>query len=208
MATGSNDKMIKILVAPNFDEIDCDNVEEIQKEIREMELKGHQAIVRTVCFNPMNPTVLLSGGLMENDVKVWDAETGQNVANLKGHQGNVNSIKASSDGSFAVSVGTDKKIKIWDIRCKSCVDSMDGDQFSEMNEVCLTMSHPLEATDQQTQKVQQLQISGFASIGHLDGSLSIWDLSTRSCLAHEKLHQADQGCLLLVRRSVCCKCWF
>ena len=63
---------------------------------------------------------------MENDVKVWDSETGQNVANLKGHQGNVNSIKASLDGSFAVSVGTDKKIKIWDIRAKSYVDSMDG----------------------------------------------------------------------------------
>jgi len=42
----------------------------------ELELVGHKAIVRTVCFNPMDPTVLLSGGLMENDVKVWDTETG------------------------------------------------------------------------------------------------------------------------------------
>jgi WD40 repeat protein len=50
-----------------------------------MELKGHKAIVRTVCFNPLDPTVLLSGGLMENDVKVWDTEKGQNVANLQGH---------------------------------------------------------------------------------------------------------------------------
>jgi WD40 repeat protein len=47
-----------------------------------MELKGHKAIVRTVCFNPLDPTVLLSGGLMENDVKVWDTEKGMNVANL------------------------------------------------------------------------------------------------------------------------------
>ena len=50
-----------------------------------MELVGHKAIVRTVCFNPIDPTVLLSGGLMESDVKVWDTETGKNVANLKGH---------------------------------------------------------------------------------------------------------------------------
>ena len=102
-----------------------------------MELKGHKAIVRTVCFNPIDPTILLSGGLMENDIKVWDTETGQNVANLQGHQGNIYSIKASYDGTFAISVGTDKMIKIWDIRCKQYVDEMDGRSFSEMNEVCL-----------------------------------------------------------------------
>lgn len=80
MATGSNDKMIKILVTPdNFyqDALDGQNNEPLQ-----MELKGHKAIVRTVCFNPLDPTILLSGGLMENDVKVWDTEKGQNVANL------------------------------------------------------------------------------------------------------------------------------
>ena len=87
-----------------------------------MELAGHKAIVRTVCFNPIDPTVLLSGGLMESDVKVWDTETGKNVANSKGHQGNIFSIKSSFDGSFAISVGTDKMIKIWDIRCKKNVD--------------------------------------------------------------------------------------
>jgi WD40 repeat protein len=42
----------------------------------ELELRGHKAIVRTVCFNPYDPTVLFSGGLMEKDIKVWDTETG------------------------------------------------------------------------------------------------------------------------------------
>ena len=84
VATGSNDKMIKILVTPNFEEIE-DGQENWQEDVKQMELKGHKAIVRTVCFNPIDPTVLLSGGLMESDVKVWDTETGKNVANLKGH---------------------------------------------------------------------------------------------------------------------------
>ena len=78
---------------------------------------------------------------MENDVKVWDTEKGENVANLQGHSGNIFSIKASQDGSFAISVGTDKTIKIWDIRCKKYVDQMDGQQFSEMNEICLSSSN-------------------------------------------------------------------
>lgn len=85
---------------------------------------------------------------MENDIKVWDNETGVNVANLQGHQGSIFSIKAAFDGSYAVSVGTDKMIKIWDIRCKKFVDQMDGTQFSEMNEVCLTSNQSDEDLNQ------------------------------------------------------------
>ena len=77
--------MIKILVTPDFEDMDDGAQENWHSEVKQMELKGHKAIVRTVCFNPLDPTVLLSGGLMENDVRVWDTETGQNVANLQGH---------------------------------------------------------------------------------------------------------------------------
>ncbi len=55
----------------------------------------------------------------DTDVKVWNSETGKNVSNLKGHEGSIYSIKMTSDGSFAMSVGTDKYIRIWDIRAKS-----------------------------------------------------------------------------------------
>ena len=82
VATGSNDKMVKVLVTPNFEE--QENGEQ-PSDIKELELAGHKAIVRTVCFNPIDPTCLLSGGLMENELKVWDTESGQNVANLMGH---------------------------------------------------------------------------------------------------------------------------
>jgi WD40 repeat protein len=81
-----------------------------------MTLQGHQAIVRTVCFNPSNDLVLLSGGQIDRDVKVWNSETGKQIASLKGHQGDIHSIKMAQDGSYAISVGTDKKILIFDIR--------------------------------------------------------------------------------------------
>jgi WD40 repeat protein len=77
---------------------------------------------------------------MENVVKVWDTETGQNVANLKGHQGNIHSIKAAYDGSFAVSVGTDRTIQLWDLRSSRSVGHIEVSNFSEMNEICLGYS--------------------------------------------------------------------
>ena len=54
IATGSNDKLVKLLVCPDFQNDD--------NEILEMTLSGHNNIVRTVCFNPKKDTQLLSGG--------------------------------------------------------------------------------------------------------------------------------------------------
>ena len=68
IASGSNDRHIKLLVVPNL--------QQGQNEILEMTLLGHQAIVRTVCFNPTNDMILLSGGQVDRDLKVWNSETG------------------------------------------------------------------------------------------------------------------------------------
>ena len=76
----------------------------------------------------------------DTDVKVWNSETGKNVANLKGHSGSIYSIKMTPDGSFAMSVGTDKYIRIWDVRAKSHVCSIDGSAYGDMNEISFSPS--------------------------------------------------------------------
>jgi len=88
IATGSNDKTIKLLVCPDFNN-------DQSSDILELQLEGHQAIVRTVCFNPSNDLNLLSGGHLDPDLKVWDSETGMQVASLSGHEGSINSVKMS-----------------------------------------------------------------------------------------------------------------
>jgi hypothetical protein len=51
------------------------------------------------------------------------------------------------DGSFAISVGTDKKILLFDIRVSKAVGSMDASGMTEMHEVCLSFSNNnLEST--------------------------------------------------------------
>lgn len=58
LASGSNDRSIKILVCPDLEE-DAQN----HSELLVLPLMGHSAIVRTVCFNPVDDLMLLSGGL-------------------------------------------------------------------------------------------------------------------------------------------------
>ena len=136
IASGSNDRLIKLLVVPNLDEGES-------SQILEMTLQGHQAIVRTVCFNPINDLILLSGGQIDKDVKVWNSETGQQIASLKGHQGDINSIKMAHDGSYAISVGTDQKVLLFDIRAQKAVGSMDAQGMSQMYEVGLSNGNTL-----------------------------------------------------------------
>lgn len=110
-----------------------------------MTLSGHQAIVRTVCFNPTNDLILLSGGQIDKDVKVWNSETGINIANLSGHSGDIHSIKMAADGSFAISVSTDKKILLFDIRCQKAVCKIDASMYPEMHDVALSNQQSLSS---------------------------------------------------------------
>ena len=57
IASGSNDKTIKLLAVPDFEE-SFNN----KDEALELILEGHKGVVRSVCFEPTSDFVLLSGG--------------------------------------------------------------------------------------------------------------------------------------------------
>jgi WD40 repeat protein len=68
--------------------------------------------VYSVSFSPDGKRIV-SGGY--KTVKVWDAQTGQEMLTLKGHSGGVMSVRFSPDGKRVVSGGEDSTAKVWDI---------------------------------------------------------------------------------------------
>lgn len=106
------------------------------------------------------------------------------MSSLKGHQGSIYSIKMTADGSFAMSVGTDKFIRIWDVRAKSHVAAIDGNAYGDMNEIAFYQYPSLD------QGVES-SMGGLACVGHTDGSLTFWDVGMRKCQALYMAHSQE-----------------
>jgi WD40 repeat protein len=49
---------------------------------------------------------------LDNTLKVWDAQTGQETLTLKGHSSWVNSVSFSPDGKRIVSGSSDNTLKV------------------------------------------------------------------------------------------------
>ena len=172
IASGSNDKTIKLLVCPDFEH----QQQTEQTELLELVLEGHPAIVRALCFNPQDDLVLFSGGEKDGSVWVWNSETGQCIQKMSGHKGDVLSIKMQTDGNYAMSVGSDQKAYLWDIRQRSYCGVLDATQQAPSNHISIYYAPSGE---------------GCASLAHQDGSVSFWDISKCQFITSCKPHLSE-----------------
>jgi len=68
---------------------------------------------KTESFSPDGKRIVSGSG--DKTVKVWDAQTGQEMFTIKGHSEGVSSVSFSPDGKRIVSGSYDKTVKVWDI---------------------------------------------------------------------------------------------
>ncbi|CAG9323575.1 unnamed protein product [Blepharisma stoltei] len=215
IAAGYSDKNIRILHCPDFltlQETQSQTVlyEEGKfltgdgelPEIRETLLQGHQDIVRTVCFNPTDDSILLSGGNNEGDIKIWNTETSQCIQRLQGHKGSIFQIAAEGKGSYFVSVGTDRTLKLWDIRSNKCQMSILGESYAEMTSVALINSTAQLRTEtkdkianiflkRSTNTTPQAPKQNLAAVGHADGMVTLWDINAGKLFNKYSYHLAE-----------------
>lgn len=74
---------------------------------------GHSDAVRAVAFSPDGR--LLATGSVDKTVKIWTADTGEEIRTLRGHDDWVNAVAFSPDGKTVATASRDKTIKIWNV---------------------------------------------------------------------------------------------
>ncbi|MFN6446522.1 MAG: NB-ARC domain-containing protein [Nostoc sp. DedSLP05] len=79
---------------------------------------GHIDWVRAIAFSP-NGSTLCSGGIDQN-VKLWDVNTGECLKTLTGHPDRVRSIAFSPQGEILASGSDDWAVRLWNISDNKC----------------------------------------------------------------------------------------
>jgi WD40 repeat protein len=216
IASGSNDKTIRVIHCPDLLALQESQSETVVYSngtylngegdlppLQEILLTGSQGTVRTVCFHPLDDSVLLSGGMVDPDIKVWNTETGKCVQSLKGSDGAVFRLAAAGDASYFCSVGSDRKVRLWDIRTSRCVQALNSSSFVEMSHVSLNHSS-VQTRAETKSRITQLysarsahrpststSAQKLAAVAHCDGVITLWDLNMNRLFRKINVHSAD-----------------
>jgi WD40 repeat protein len=68
----------------------------------------------------------LATGSRDKTIKLWDALSGKELRQLKGHSSNVFGVSWSGDGAYLASAGRDKLVKIWNPHTGECLITLTG----------------------------------------------------------------------------------
>jgi hypothetical protein len=60
----------------------------------------------------------------DDTLKLWDAETGQEIRTLEGHSDTVLACAYSPDGARLASAGSDKTLRLWDAETGDCIATL------------------------------------------------------------------------------------
>jgi WD40 repeat protein len=142
---------------------------------------------------PVPPTSGKPSDFKPTPIKVYDAQTGQELLSIKGHAGGVMSVVFSPDGKRLASASQDRTVTIWDAQTGQQILALKGHTapvrrmaYSPDGKRLGTASidQTMKVWDAQTgQELLTLKASGqvaFSSDGHRlacagDGTVRIWD---------------------------------
>ena len=195
IATGSNDKTIKIFVVPDFNEN--------MNEVLELAILDQKGTIRSVLFPPTDNNFIFSGGSSDNNINMWDTESGKKINSLIGHKECINSLKFSVDENSDVkllgSCGNDNIICFHDYRTNNPVKKIEIKNHGEINDISFTNDYvcsvhndgyivlystiketvvrEIKASEKEIRAVNISKDGKFLMIASFDKKISIFDIN-------------------------------
>merc|ERR1711881_457880 len=140
--------------------------------------EGHSEWVSCVSFSPNAAHPLIVSGGWDKLVKVWNLSNCKLRTNLQGHNGYINAVTVSPDGSLCASGGKDGVamlwdiiiIRIWDLEGKGIVDE-------------LKLEMPLADPKSKALPVSCISLAWSADgntlfAGYTDSQIRVWQVTT------------------------------
>ena len=169
LASGSNDKTVKLMVVPELSENNSKKNDE-DDDILELPINGHNGTIRSICFDPSSDLTLLTSGDVDKNIKIWDTENGSSKGELIGHSNDVTSLKWSNDGSYFGSGSVDRTIKLWDLKSLRDICTIPTLGYGPINDISLLNTGELL----------------IVASAHVDGKITIWDAQKKNLFAEIK----------------------
>jgi predicted NACHT family NTPase len=175
-------------------------------------LEGHSSVVTGVSFSPDGRRIVSCS--YDKTLKVWDAETGQEMLTLEGHSSLVMSVSFSPDGRRIASGSIDNTLKVWDAETGQEMLTLEGHSSSVWSVafspdgkriVSGSVDNTLKVWDAETGQ-EMLTLKGHSSnvssvsfspdgrrivSGSVDNTLKVWDAETGQEMLTLKGHSSS-----------------
>lgn len=120
--------------------------------IEGQELLGHKSGVNYLTFFPDN--LKLATGSDDNQIKVWDVETGAEIRSFDEHSAKINDLAISPDGSFLASASDDNTAKWWNLEQDSGFFTFTGHGNNSVNCIDFSVDSKLLASGSNDQTIK------------------------------------------------------
>ncbi|MEO0837242.1 MAG: hypothetical protein AAFY16_15050, partial [Cyanobacteria bacterium J06642_3] len=95
-------------------------------ENKSVTLRGHSdwfGGVYSIAFS--RDSKLIASGSKDKTIKIWQVDTGNEIATLEGHSDDITSVAISADNEILASGSKDKTLKLWKLDTGELVSTID-----------------------------------------------------------------------------------